>query len=421
MVLSAMAQSHERGAGDWQAEWSVFSALFRYTACSVEALRTSLQGLRVDPARMAENLERTRGQIMAEALTMALAAHIGRPAAQKVVAEICRQAETAGKTVKEIAQSDPRIADRLRPEGLDRALDPAAYLGSTDALIERSLGAFRHSPGDEGTPVNVTAVDGARIACEVDGPREPTARPSTIVFSNSLGTNLSMWEPQRAPLSRRLRVVRYDSRGHGGSQVPPDRTASSCLAGTSWRCWMPLGWSACTSAAFPSAEWWRCGLPHTIPSESSGAVFANTAARIGTTAVWNERISAVGLGGMAAVRDTVLARFLSSGFRARRPEVARAVGDMVEATPAHGYAAACAAVRDADLHGLLPRIRVRSLIICSEWDQSTPVEQGEELHAAIPGSQFVVLRKAAHLSNVEQSERFTDSVMQFIDQEEAAT
>ena len=83
---------------------------------------------------------------MAEALTMALAAHIGRPAAQKVVAEICRQAETAGRTVKEIAQSDPRIADRLRPEGLERALDPAAYLGSTDALIEKSRSVSASGP-----------------------------------------------------------------------------------------------------------------------------------------------------------------------------------------------------------------------------------------------------------------------------------
>jgi len=145
VILSAMAQSHERGAGDWQAEWSAVPNLFRYTACSVEALGISLHGLRVDPKRMAENLERTRGQIMAESLTMTLASRMGRPAAQRIVTEICRQVETSGKTVKEIAQSDPRIAGHLDAEGLDRALDAANYLGSTDALIERSLESFRYS------------------------------------------------------------------------------------------------------------------------------------------------------------------------------------------------------------------------------------------------------------------------------------
>jgi 3-carboxy-cis,cis-muconate cycloisomerase len=146
VILSAMAAGHERGAGDWQAEWAAVPHLFRYTACSVEAVRISLEELVVNPKRMAENLERTGGQIMAEALTMALASHVGRPAAQRTVAEICRQAEASGKTVKEIASSDPRIADHLDTERLDRALDPASYLGSADALIERSLEAFRKSP-----------------------------------------------------------------------------------------------------------------------------------------------------------------------------------------------------------------------------------------------------------------------------------
>ena len=139
VILSAMAQAHERGAGDWQAEWSAIPSLFRFTACSVEAVRLSLQGLTVDPERMVENLGRTQGQIMAESLTMALAADMGRPAAQRVVAEICRQAEMTGKPLREIARSDARVRDRLDEGQLDRALDPATYLGSTEALVERAL------------------------------------------------------------------------------------------------------------------------------------------------------------------------------------------------------------------------------------------------------------------------------------------
>ncbi|HUI70509.1 MAG TPA: alpha/beta hydrolase, partial [Spirochaetia bacterium] len=101
-----------------------------------------------------------------------------------------------------------------------------------------------------------------------------------------------------------------------------------------------------------------------------------------------------------------------------KPEVARMIGDMIGATNPEGYTAACAAVRDADLHPVLPKIRAPSLVICSEWDESTPAEQGKELHAAISGSKLVMLPRAAHLSNVEQSDLFTAAVTDFLEQKE---
>ncbi len=122
---------------------------------------------------------------------------------------------------------------------------------------------------------------------------------------------------------------------------------------------------------------------------------------------------------MAAVREMVLGRFLSAGFRARRTDVAQAVGRMLDQTPPRGYAAACAAVRDADLHPVLPSIRARSLVICSDRDESTPADLGKELHACLPGSTLLLLQDAAHLSNIEQSDAFNAAVTRFVQQEEA--
>jgi 3-oxoadipate enol-lactonase len=266
--------------------------------------------------------------------------------------------------------------------------------------------------------VNVVAADGARIACRIDGPSERTAHPETIVFANSLGTNLLMWEPQCAPFGRRMRVVRYDGRGHGESQVTPGPYTIGLLGQDLLAVLDGLGLERVHLCGLSLGGMVALWVAAHHPERVERAVFCNTAARIGTVEGWNERISAVSSGGMAAIRDTVLARFLSSNFRARRPEVARAIGDMVAGTSPEGYEAACAALRDADVHAILPKIRARSLVICSEWDGSTPVKQGEELHTAIPGSRLVVLKEAAHLSNVEQADSFNTAATSFLEQGE---
>lgn len=266
--------------------------------------------------------------------------------------------------------------------------------------------------------MNIVAADGVRIACRVDGPREQIAHPPALVFSNSLGTNMRMWDAQLASLGRRMKIVRYDHRGHGESQVPPGPYTIELLGRDLLALLDALELERVNLCGLSLGGMVALWVAANHPERVQRAVFANTAARIGTTDSWNTRISAVGSGGTAAVRDTVLGRFLSRDFRARRPDVAQTIGGMVTATPPLGYVAACAAVRDADLNAILPKIRAPSLIICSEWDESTPARQGEELHAAIPGSKLVMLKKAAHLSNVEQSDLFSASVLDFLEQEE---
>jgi 3-oxoadipate enol-lactonase len=252
--------------------------------------------------------------------------------------------------------------------------------------------------------------NGVRLAYRVDGLQDAP----TVVLVNSLGTDLRIWDTQVASLSQRFRVVRYDCRGHGASAVPTEPYTFEQLGldllalldtlqiERAHICGLSLGGII--------ALW----LASQHPERVDRAVFANTAARIGTEEIWDARIDAVKMGGMAAIRDAVLARFLSDGFRQRHPEVVQQISEMVEATNPVGYIGACVALRNADLRGTISTIRAPSLIIGSELDESTPISQAQELHATIAGSELVIFPQTAHLSSVEQPEAFTANIVRFL-------
>ena len=143
VILSAMAQEHERAVGGWQEEWVAIPDLFRFTAGAVQRVREALSGLKIDPARMRANLDLSGGLIMAESLAMALAPHVGRPEAQRLVRAACDQAMRSGEDLRQVALADTQVGSLLSPEEIDRALDPGEYLGSTNAFIDRALEAYR--------------------------------------------------------------------------------------------------------------------------------------------------------------------------------------------------------------------------------------------------------------------------------------
>jgi 3-oxoadipate enol-lactonase len=155
-------------------------------------------------------------------------------------------------------------------------------------------------------------------------------------------------------------------------------------------------------------------LAATHPERVSRAVFANTAARIGSVELWTERIAEVRKGGVSAVREAAVERFLSEGFRVREPKLTKLLIDMLETARPSGYIAACEALRDGDLREIVPSIRVPSLIIAGELDESTPPMYSEELHAAIAGSELIVLPHTAHLSNFEQPKLFSAALLAFL-------
>ena len=138
-MLAAMPQEHERGLGGWQAEWVTLPELVLLTAGASRAIATVLEGLVVHETRMRENLERTHGLIASEAVTMALAAHVGRSEAHRLVEEAVHRARAASGTLAEALATDPAVTRHLTRAEIDRHLTPEHYLGAARALVERVL------------------------------------------------------------------------------------------------------------------------------------------------------------------------------------------------------------------------------------------------------------------------------------------
>ena len=142
-MLSAAVQEHERGLGNWPAEWETLPELVMLTAGALDAMAEVVAGLDVDAARMRANLELTQGQIFAESAQMALAPAIGRDAAHALVGHACRRAAAEGAHLRDILLQEPQVAAVLDRAAIERLFDPARYLGESAAFIERALAGHR--------------------------------------------------------------------------------------------------------------------------------------------------------------------------------------------------------------------------------------------------------------------------------------
>ncbi len=142
-MLAAMPQEHERGAGAWQAEWDTLLELLRLTGSGASIARELLSSLEVDPEKMRTDMELTGGLVMSESVAAALGRSLGRSAAQELVEQAARRSVDSGREFREVLLELPEVAEGLGADGLDRALDPAAYLGVTGDLIDRALAEHR--------------------------------------------------------------------------------------------------------------------------------------------------------------------------------------------------------------------------------------------------------------------------------------
>jgi 3-oxoadipate enol-lactonase len=249
----------------------------------------------------------------------------------------------------------------------------------------------------------------ARIHYRFDGPDDAPV----LVLSNSLGTDMEMWAPQMPAFSQRFRVLRYDTRGHGRSSIPPGPYNVAQLGQDVV--------ALLDALEIPRAHF--CGLSMGGMTGMWLGVHAgdrlerlalcNTAAKIGTEAQWNARIAQIEEQGMAAIAEGVIERWFTARFRAASAEsVAPLRQTLLETSPA-GYVSCCAAVRDMDQRAAIGAITTPTLVISGTQDGATPASDGYAVAQAIRGACYLEL-DAGHLSNVEQAEQFTAGMLEFL-------
>jgi 3-oxoadipate enol-lactonase len=248
-----------------------------------------------------------------------------------------------------------------------------------------------------------------RVHCAVEGP----ATAPALVFSNSLGSDLTMWDAQASALGGAFRVIRYDTRGHGRSAVTPGPYTIERLARDVVGLLDALDVARAHFCGLSMGGKIGMWLGAHAPERVGKLVLCNTGALIGTAERWNTRIEDVRERGMKGIAPAVIERWFTPAFREREPDLVARTRAMVESTPPEGYIACCAAIRDADQRAELAAVRARTLVIAGRHDPATPPADGRALAEGIPDARYVEL-EASHLSNVEVAGAFTAELRSFL-------
>jgi 3-oxoadipate enol-lactonase len=251
--------------------------------------------------------------------------------------------------------------------------------------------------------------DGCPLWVESAGPE----RAPVLMLSNSLGTNLQMWDAQIAPFAKRFRVLRYDRRGHGKSGVTPGPYTMERLARDALAILDALGIARVHWCGLSMGGMEGMWLGAHAPGRIARLILSNTSAYYADKSLWDDRIEAIRTNGLAPLTDRVLGLWFTQAFRARAPQDVARLAAMLTATPVEGYIGCCKAIRDMDHRDLLPRIIAPTLVIAGRQDQATPLAAAELVKERVPGASLTIL-DAAHISNVEQPAQYADTVLRFL-------
>lgn len=246
----------------------------------------------------------------------------------------------------------------------------------------------------------------------LDGPEDAPA----LVFGNSLGTTLEMWQRQAEHFGARYRVIRYDTRGHGGSPVTPGPYGFDLLGDDVLAIMDALRIERAAFCGISMGGHTGLWLAAHRPDRFGGVAVCNSAARIGSGQAWRERADSVRQGGRAAMQALAASapqRWFTESFIAAHPDrVAQAQAWLADIDP-QGYAACCEGLAQSDLHGALPRISIPVLALAGEHDPVTTPADAQVMHAAIAGSTLAIV-PASHLSNLEAPQAFEQALDGFL-------
>ncbi|SDN62089.1 3-oxoadipate enol-lactonase [Lutimaribacter pacificus] len=256
--------------------------------------------------------------------------------------------------------------------------------------------------------MHVADLKGLKVHYTDEG--DPNGAP--IVFVNSLGTDLRLWDKVVPLLPAGLRIIRYDKRGHGLSGVTPGPYKMGTLVGDLERLLDHLGVRDCLLVGLSIGGMIAQGLAVKRMDMVRAVVLSNTGAKIGTADMWADRIAAVKTGGIEALADAIMERWFSASFR--ETEEFHAWRNMLVRQPPEGYAGCSAAIAGTDFYTPTSGLRLPALGIAGSEDGSTPPDLVRETVDLIPGSKFALIRGAGHLPCVEKPGEYARILNGFI-------
>ena len=251
-------------------------------------------------------------------------------------------------------------------------------------------------------------VDGCPINVQVEG----SDSAPVLILSNSLGTDLHMWDDQAAEFAKHFRLIRYDRRGHGksGTSKGPysfERFGRDILAIADALKVKTFSWCGLSMGGM-DGQWLGANAPDRVEK----LVLANTNYYYADKGPWADRIKFVREKGLEPLVDANMERWFTKGFRERSPQAIARMKEIFLGSNLEGYIACVEAIRDMDFRASNPRIAAPTLVIVGKQDPATPPAQGEAIAAQIKGAKVAAL-DAAHISNIEQPKAFTEAVLNF--------
>lgn len=256
--------------------------------------------------------------------------------------------------------------------------------------------------------MRIARLDGINLHYRIDG--DPDGAP--VVFANSLGTDLRLWDQVIARLPEGLRLIRYDKRGHGLSDCPPAPYAMGALVSDAEQLMDHLGVKGAVFVGLSIGGMIAQGLAVKRMDLVRAMVLSNTGAKIGTRAIWQDRIDAVNAGGLEAVVDATMDRWFSAPFHA--DDAFQGWRNMFLRCPVAGWTGCGAAIAGTDFLTPTSGLRLPTLGIAGSEDGSTPPDLVRETTALVPGSEFQLIRGAGHLPCVERPEEYARILSDFL-------
>ncbi|AYO85152.1 3-oxoadipate enol-lactonase [Methylobacterium brachiatum] len=260
------------------------------------------------------------------------------------------------------------------------------------------------------------AVRGLELRYVLEGPSDAPV----VAFSNSLGATLEMWDALLPALAGRFRTLRYDTRGHGGSETSDRPTEIADLAGDLAGLLDALGIGRAHLVGLSLGGMTVQALASAEPERAVSATLMATAAHLPTAQTWNARAATARSQGTGALVDATLARWFTPAFAQHAPETVQAVRERFIACDRAGYAVCCEAIGRMDLRPALSAITAPTLVMAGRDDPSTPPAMAEEICAGIAQAELVVLPRAAHLLAVERADAAGLYLRAFLDRIETA-